>query len=165
MDPNSAIHHGVTANPRQLASADFLSKVSRGVPVKPGSGQGIGLWIVGPSASEDAVITALAPICRAPSTPRSHVAGAMAKLMLSTPATRTQTNCPRALPVARRWAYAATAPNASADGNSHPTSCVPVAPIVADVASVNGLTSVNENSHQPTEIAARVIARMYIMTM
>ena len=159
------MHHGVTAKPRQLASADFLSRVSLGVPVKPGSGQGIGLCIVGPMASDEAVITAPAPSWRAPSTPRSQVAGASAKLMLSTPATKTHTNCPSALPVACRCVYAATAPKASAEGNNQPTNWVPVAPIVAAVASVSGLTSVNENSHQPTEIAARVIATMYIITM
>ena len=55
------MHHGVTANPRQLASADFRSKVSRGVPVKPGSGHAIGVCMVGPIASADAVMTAPAP--------------------------------------------------------------------------------------------------------
>ena len=158
------MHHGVTVKPRQLASADLRSRLSRELPEKLGSGQLIGVCIVGPIASDEAFITALAPSCRAPSTPFNQVAGAIAKLRLRTPATSTQTIWPSALPLALRCAYAATAPKARADGRSQPTNCALVAPIAADVASVNGLTSVKEKSHQPTEMAPRVMATMYIIT-
>ncbi|WP_148256624.1 hypothetical protein [Kribbella flavida] len=90
----------------------------------------------------------------------SQVVGATAKLVASRPAAKTQTSCPIALPFARRCAYAAMPPKARADGNSQPTNSVFTEPIAAAAVSVSGLMSVKENSHHPTEIAARVMATM-----
>src|SRR6266545_1900383 len=115
MEPNSAMHHGVTANARQVESADLRSRVSRGVPLNAGSGHAIGVCMVPPTAVFDELMTA-------------------------------------------------TAPSASADGSSQPTSVWDVAPTAADVASVTGLMSVKENSHQPTEMAPRTIATTYIIS-
>src|SRR6266511_5843909 len=80
MEPNSAMHHGVTANARQVESADLRSRVSRGVPLNAGSGHAIGVCMVPPTAVFDELMTASAPSLRAPSTPLSQVAGDIAKL-------------------------------------------------------------------------------------
>src|SRR5262245_28539723 len=158
------MHHGVTAKPRQVASADLRSRVSRFEPLNAGSGQAIGVCTVLAREAPEADMTASAPSCRAPSTPRTHVVAETAKLTLSTPAATTHSIWLIAVPWARRCISATTAPIASADGSSQPISELLVAPTIVAVASETGLMSVSENNHQPTEMAPRITATMYIIT-